>query len=219
MATPDTPDRGTVEHWHLEDVEETHRRYPDTFHLPSLEERRSLQVGRSVRLHFTFDKPELDNCRAERMWVTITETPGADEFRGALENAPVYIRTLAPGDVVSFRTCHIAQILIPKGDPRWMDTTKKAIVSKRVFDSRRVGFLYREAPRNNEDSGWIIFAGNEDDEFAGDSRNFHLVSLEDLLEVDESIEEILRSEVGAVFERPPGSRDFQRVRDWSPPTK
>lgn len=218
MAKGDGPDtRRAVERWHLENIEETHKEYSDTFHIPSVQERRGLGVGRSVRLHFVFDKPAPDQCRAERMWVTITEKCGNEDYRGSLENEPVYIKSLSIGDTVSFKVCHIAQILIPKTDPQWMDTMKKAIVSKRVFELRRVGFLYRKAPYNDQDSGWIVWAGDEDDEFTQDSRNVHLVSLEDLLEVDESVEPILRSDVGAVFERGPNSPDFQRVHDWEPP--
>ncbi len=77
MPAHNTEDsKRVVERWHLEDVESTHRQFPDTFHLPSLEERRSLTVGRRVRLHFAFEQPMPDGCRAERMWVTITEKHG-----------------------------------------------------------------------------------------------------------------------------------------------
>src|SRR5262245_39540766 len=116
--------RRIVEGWYLDDIEDTHARHPDTFHIPSLEERRGLAIGRSVRLHFVFDEPMEDGCTAERMWVTITEKRGTDEFRGSLENEPAYIKSLSAGDTISFKVCHIAQILIPKGDPQWVDTTK-----------------------------------------------------------------------------------------------
>jgi hypothetical protein len=215
MAESNSRDsKRVVEHWHLEDVEVIHKQHPDTFHLASLEERRGLVVGRRVRLHFAFDKSMSDNCRAERMWVTITEKDG-DHFVGLLENEPVYIKNLSVGSPIEFAVSNIAQILIPKTDPRWPDT-KLAVVSKRVFESRRVGFLHRERPRNAQDSGWAVWDGSESEAFNADGANYKLISLEQLLEIDKSVEPLLKAEVGAVFERSPDSQEFQRVYDWKP---
>ncbi len=149
------------------------------------------------------------------MWVTITNKQG-NQFQGSLENEPVYIRSLSAGVSVSFAVSNIAQILIPKTDSRWIDTAKKAVVSKRVFKERRVGFLYREKPHNDQNSGWVVWAGGEDDAFTQDSSNCEIVTLERLLEIDESIESLLNAEVGAVFERSRDSKEFQRVHDWKP---
>jgi len=44
----------------------------------------------------------------------------------------------------------------------------------------------------------------------------YIVSLERLLEIDESVESLLKAEVGAVFERHAKSNEFQRVYDWKP---
>src|SRR5262249_34996366 len=54
--------------WSLEDVDEAHAANPDTFFVPSLEERRSLAPGRIVRLHFLVLREGPDLPRAERMW-------------------------------------------------------------------------------------------------------------------------------------------------------
>jgi hypothetical protein len=208
-------DERKVEIWHLEDVEAVALQHPDTFKLPTLEERQNLDVGRRVRLHFDFDQPISNGCRAERMWVTITKKTGS-QFTGTLDNQPVYIKSLSAGSLVSFNTSNIAQILILKTDPRWINVSKKAIVSKRVFELRRVSFLYRETPRNVDDSGWVVWGGGEDDEFTQNSRNFDLVSLERLLAIDESIGSILNAAAGSAFERAPGAKEFRQIPDWKP---
>jgi hypothetical protein len=107
----------------LEDVEQTARQNPETFFIPSEQERKSKKVGASVRLHFLLKDPSGDQPRAERMWVTVTQAQGfLRPYKGILENAPVFIEDLKPGDEVTFKPCHIAQTIIKKGDPGWIDS-------------------------------------------------------------------------------------------------
>jgi hypothetical protein len=60
----------------LEDVKELAKNHPDTFIIPPIDERKSQRVGNSVRLHFKIKNPADGEPQAERMWVTITQTPG-----------------------------------------------------------------------------------------------------------------------------------------------
>ncbi|HEZ3890486.1 TPA: DUF2185 domain-containing protein, partial [Neisseria meningitidis] len=46
--------------------------------------------------------------------------------------------------------------------------------------NRPVGFLYREAPVFENDSGWRFFSGDETDEYTDDPDNFSIVSLADI---------------------------------------
>src|SRR6476469_9077398 len=120
----------------LENVEETDRQHPDTFFLPSKKERKSQKIGASVRLHFTLKDPGEVDPRAERMWVTVTQECGLFRpYKGTLQNAPVYLHDLKPGDEITFKPCHIAQTMIKKGDPGWIDSANlRAIVSEMCFD-------------------------------------------------------------------------------------
>ena len=133
----------------LEDVEQTARENPDTFFLPAIEERKSQRVGDSVRLHFIIKNPADGEPRAERMWVTVTQTHGfLRPYKGKLQNLPAYIEDLKPGAEIRFKPCHIARTIIKKGDPGWIDGANlKAFVSEMCFQSGEcVRFLYREAP-------------------------------------------------------------------------
>lgn len=51
----------------------------------------------------------------------------------------------------------------------------KAYVSKKITEEGwKVGYMERNKPYNEEDSGWAFFAGDEDDEYTSDYRNIEL---------------------------------------------
>jgi hypothetical protein len=77
---------------------------PETFWIPSKEDKDSLLVGDMVKLGF-LDK----QGSGERMWVEITEKhEGA--FKGTLQNTPLWIK-LTHGDEVSFEPKHIIDLI------------------------------------------------------------------------------------------------------------
>jgi hypothetical protein len=86
----------------LGNAEERSAQHPTTFHIPSREERTSLNIGEYAKLIFD-DR--------ERMWVCVTDIV-ADGYVGSLANDPVAV-DMEHGDEVRFRPEHIADILIP----------------------------------------------------------------------------------------------------------
>lgn len=51
----------------------------------------------------------------------------------------------------------------------------RSYVSKKITEEGwKVGYMERNEPYNEEDSGWAFFAGNEDDEYTSDYRNIEL---------------------------------------------
>ncbi|GFO57578.1 hypothetical protein GMSM_45850 [Geomonas sp. Red276] len=203
----------------LEDAEKTASQHPDEFFIPSAEERKNQKIGSSVRLHFLLDSPGENEPRAERMWVTITQEQGLFKpYKGTLENVPVYIDDLTVGDEVMFKSCHIAQTIIKKGDPSWIDSSElKALVSRMcLMKGEAVRFLYREKPDRKEDSGWRMFTGHETEEYNDDARNISLQDVGFMLDRDPSLLEPLKEGEGAVFEREEKGKPWARVTDWSP---
>ncbi|MHB8900792.1 MAG: immunity protein Imm33 domain-containing protein [Thermoguttaceae bacterium] len=203
----------------LEDVEKTAKENPEKFFLPSEAERKSQKTGASVRLHFLLKDPADDEPRAERMWVTITQEHGLlKPYRGLLENAPVYITDLKLGDAVTFKPCHIAQTIIKRGDPRWIDSASlKALVSKMCFERNEiVRFLYREKADREDDSGWRMFTGHETQEYTDDPKNIRIVEVGFMLDRDASLLEPLKEGIGGVFERGNKTEPWHRVTDWTP---
>lgn len=54
----------------------------------------------------------------------------------------------------------------------------KSYVSKKITEEGwKVGYMERNKPFNDEDSGWSFFAGDEDNEYVSDYRNIELISV------------------------------------------
>ena len=157
--------------------------------------------------------------QAESMWVTITQEQSLFRpYKGVLENAPAFIEDLKQGTEVTFKPRHIAQTIIKKGDPRWIDSANlKALVSEMCFeDGECVRFLYREGADRPEDSGWRMFTGHETQEYNDDPKNVRLVQVGYMLDLDPSLLQPLKEGIGAVFERKTKNEPWNKVTDWSP---
>jgi hypothetical protein len=204
----------------LEEVERLARENPQTFFIPSAEERKSQRVGSSVRLHFLLKDPKAGEPGAERMWVTITQEQGLfRSYKGVLENAPAFIEDLQMGDEVTFRPCHIAQTIIKKGDPRWIDCAHlRALVSVMCFEEGEcVRFMYRQRADGKEDSGWRMFTGHETEDYNENPKNIRIMEVGALLDRDPTLLQPLKEGIGAVFERNAKGGAWTKVTDWSPP--
>ncbi|SFA75647.1 hypothetical protein SAMN05216312_101307 [Cohnella sp. OV330] len=204
--------------WSLEDVEQTSLRYPSTFFIPSQNERKKQKKGDWVRLHFVLEHPSEDGPRAERMWVEVTEKKRwSQKYIGILTNQPVYISSLQIGDIIEFEPKHIARILIPKDDPRWLDIGEKmALVSNKCLEKGNcVRWLYRETPDREDDSGWRLFEGTESDDYSSHASNISLVNIHSLLDKDPSLLMPLKGAIGTAFERENAKSRWIEVKDWN----
>jgi hypothetical protein len=107
------------EGWELDNTEELHARNPTKFHIPSRDERTSLQLGARVKLVFLLltERNGQPIIQGERMWCTIREVP-AGRYVGTLDSDPATSQALRPGDRIEFGPEHIAAVLIPRTDPR-----------------------------------------------------------------------------------------------------
>jgi hypothetical protein len=73
------------------------------------------------------------------------------------------------------------------------------------------------SPRQHEDSGWRIYAGDEDQEYCDNAANVAVIPLRELIRLEKTLEDIFRSPIGAAFERSDAGETFTRVEDWKPP--
>jgi hypothetical protein len=76
------------------------------------------------------------------------------------------------------------------------------IASDRILvGGARVGYLYRELPDNNVDSGWRFFSGDESQEYADNANNFAMYDVNTVANYDPEIIPLLDAPIGAAFER------------------
>ncbi len=169
--------------WELIDVEGEADTHPDSFFIPSLDERQGLRVGAVVQLHFRLNTPGEEDPHAERMWLDVIEVLQGS-YRGTLRNMPAAIRTLQPGDVVQFEARHVGATLIKRTDPRWTASAEKtAIVSKAALPPHgRIRVAHLGAPTSVSDSGWTFITGDEPIEELETPSSFLLLALASVAE-------------------------------------
>ncbi len=74
---------------------------------------------------------------------------------------------------------------------------KTAYLSKKLLEEGwKVGYMRRDEPVNENDSGWSFLAGNEDNEYYNDYKNIALVSLHEVYELDPGIWNYIDNPVG-----------------------
>lgn len=99
-----------IHRWELGNGVENNQRWPDTFWIPSDEEKAEVDVGTRVKVAFQMRQGygEQDGW-GERMWVDVTEVKG-DRFIGELFSQPVGIPKLESGHRIGFTADHIIDI-------------------------------------------------------------------------------------------------------------
>lgn len=85
-----------------------------------------------------------------------------------------------------------------------------------TVEGARVGFMYREDPDFQADSGRRFMSGLESDEYVDDPDNLEIYDVNTIANYDPDIIPFLDSPVGSAFERESGSGKFVEVEDWSP---
>ena len=87
------------------------------------------------------------------------------------------------------------------------------IASREVAqEGKPVGYMYREEPDNENDSGWRVFSGDETQEFADDPANFAMYNASTIIELAPSIRTLLETQAPVAFERD-GSGRFVKVNE------
>ena len=77
-----------------------------------------------------------------------------------------------------------------------------AYVSRKIIDEGyKVGYMTREEPLNDNDSGWQFLAGNEDNEYLNDEKNIAITSINEINNLDSDIFKYLDSPIGSEFIR------------------
>lgn len=77
-----------------------------------------------------------------------------------------------------------------------------ALAPKQLVEEKlKVGFMYREEPDNETDTGWRFFTGNEDDEYANNPDNIGLYDIKTITQIDPDITPLLDNNIGTAFER------------------
>ncbi|PUB08157.1 DUF2185 domain-containing protein [Paenisporosarcina sp. OV554] len=186
--------------WYLDSVYERNKESPYTFYAPSKEVIEMLNIGDIVKLIFV--ETDNDGYVGERMWVEINHMQGKN-FKGILTNVPLNLKDLKNGQEIIFQTEHIC-------DTEYEDPTSsewdyyfnaKIIVSNDVLERNEFNFMLRDNPKDEQDSGWSVLSGYEDDEFLNNPDNLQYISIGEILNIDDSILSFIEAQPLCAYER------------------
>ncbi len=198
--------------WWLEDADSIANENPYTFYKTPRELIEKISPGETVKLIFQFESDDPEAPRAERMWVIVKEVMGNGIFKGVLDNEPYHIKDLKIGDHIEFSACNIINSDHDDNNNLVERYLKRCFVTKKILDDGyRVGYLYREEPDNEKDSGWRITSNTETDEYMDNSENIAFVSLGLVLNKDDSFIRLLDSPAGSAYVRNSVSGEFEEV--------
>lgn len=95
---------------------------------------------------------------------------------------------------------HIQDLVKPMG---------YCIASNRItVDGAKVGFMYREAPEDEDDSGWRFIAGDETEDYMDNPLNLMMFDVNYIANIDRAIIPYLTAKKGNEFERVEGKDEF-----------
>ena len=90
------------------------------------------------------------------------------------------------------------------------------VATKEISVSGRpVGFMYREEPVFDNDSGWRFFSGAEDDAYTDNPDHFQILPLNEVLEGNPEIAPLM-SETQGAWEWDDAQQAFTAAEDWQP---
>jgi hypothetical protein len=188
--------------WFLADADRLAVEYKYTFYKPPPEAIVRIAPGDTVKLIFEFSSDDPEAPSAERMWVEVGEIVAPNSFRGRLDNEPYHIKDLELGDPVEFEARHIIQTPHDSADNLPRKYVERCFVTSRVlYEGAPVGYLFREEPDHDDDSGWRVAANDESPEYMDDADNIHYVSLGAVLNRDAAFVDLLDSPIGSAFFR------------------
>lgn len=139
------------------DAEKLRDENPVSFSIPRSEQRKSLRVGDSAKIILE-SKIGTTPYSSERLWVLVKEV--SDHFyKVKVDNNPVLFPDLADA-ILTVRPEHIISIILP--DQYILPFGKTCYVSESVLTNKKwPAQLLRIKTKEESDSGWRIFAENE----------------------------------------------------------
>lgn len=87
-----------------------------------------------------------------------------------------------------------------------------------TVEGRKVGYMYREEPHNNQGSGWVFMAGMESQEYMDDADNIEIYDVNTIANYDPEIIPFIDAPTGTAFERQRASGRLVQIagEPWEP---
>ena len=80
-----------------------------------------------------------------------------------------------------------------------------------TIDGMKIGFMYRDEPEDNDDSGWRFLSGTENQKYMNDPSNSGVYEVNTIANYDRAIIPYLDMPVGTELERVEGTDEFRPI--------
>ena len=81
------------------------------------------------------------------------------------------------------------------------------IASREITEGGKpIGYMYREEPDNENDSGWRVFSGEESQAYTDDPANFAIYNASTIVDLDPSIRWLLEARFPIAYQRDESGR-------------
>ena len=80
-----------------------------------------------------------------------------------------------------------------------------------TVEGRKIGYMYREDPEKDWDSGWRFFSGEEDQDYVDDPSNLAIYEVNTIANYDLAIIPYLDTPAPCAFERIRGTDEFRII--------
>jgi len=188
--------------WYLENADEIAAANKYTFYKTPRDLIAKVRPGEVVKLIFRFESTDPEAPGGERMWVLVDSVEADGTFKGRLNNEPKWINDLKQDDPLTFDASHIINTEHDDDDNLVERYAKRCFVTNRILrEGAKVGYMYREEPDEDRDSGWRFTANDESDEYMQNTDNIAYVSVGLVLSRDDSFIHLLDSPSGSSFAR------------------
>jgi hypothetical protein len=123
---------------------------------------------------------------------------------------PTYADTWAAPEVSKAEP---KKFFIPRESIRDLGVSRSgAFATDRItVEGKKVGYMYREKPARQEDSGWRFFAGDEDQAYIDDLSHTQIFAVNTIANYDADIIPYLDTPAPCAFEKIPGTTKYKRV--------
>lgn len=93
-------------------------------------------------------------------------------------------------------------------------TESYGVVSDKItIHGEKIGYMYREAKEDENDSGWRFLSGTETEEYVSDPKNQMFFDLNTIANYDPAIIPYLKMKKGTELERIEGTDNFAEITD------
>jgi hypothetical protein len=104
-------------------------------------------------------------------------------------------------------------LIKPEDAKQLIEPMGEALATDHItVEGMKIGFMYRDEPEDNDDSGWRFLSGTENQQYMDNPKNAGWYNVNLIANYDPAIIPHLDSPIGSEFERVEGKDEFREMK-------